>query len=281
MDQSVLDDRIRRTWLDHTHLSALALRIGLIIDGLVFITAAGLNLGAQVPLGPVTLAFPVRIVPAGVGEAVIGLALLRAAASQHRGLAWPAFWLSVAGIGFGLVATTVGSGPVWGVHLVLVPLALVVLGLLVWTGRSDAHAGANPRRSTAPRIIIPLMVLTAITLLVASTIHFGPQLPFGGFGIADQFDSAAVPEATLGILLALGAAYLASGRSGSREMALAATIFTLLLALFGLSLTLPMARTGDVVYHIVLVVLLGAIIVGLAVSIARGHSRDNTLTVGS
>jgi hypothetical protein len=60
-------------------------------------------------------------------------------------------------------------------------------------------------------------------------------------------------------------------------MALASTVFTSLLSLYGLSLTLPMARTGDVVDHIALVVLLGAIIGGLVLSTTRPSSGRNAL----
>jgi hypothetical protein len=168
---------------------------------------------------------------------------------------------------------------VWSVHVVFVSLALVVLGLLLWTSRSDVQE-QGPRatrdRQTQPASLIGLMVLTSVTLLAASIIHFGPALPFGGLGISDQFAAAAGPEAILGILLALGAAYLASGRTGSREMALSTTVFTLLLSLYGLSVSLPMALTGDIVYHIVLVVLLGAIIAGLVLPMTRGDSGRNT-----
>jgi hypothetical protein len=158
-------------------------------------------------------------------------------------------------------------------------LALILFVLLIWNGRVGVREpGIKAAVRQKPRRVIWLMLLTAVTLLAASVIHVGPALPFNGFGISDQFDSAAVPEAILGILLAASAAYLASGRSGGRELALAATIFTLLLSLFGLSLTLPAARTGDVVYHLVLVVLLGGIIVGIAASLLRRDAAQRRAT---
>ena len=283
MSQLVRSSEAAAASPDRLQPAAVALRIALIVNGLAFATPAALNFGAQIPLGIVTLAFPVGIVPAGVGEAIIGIALLLAGVSQHRPLAWLAFWLSVAGTAFGLVATSAGSGPTWSAQVVDASLTLVVVGLLVWSGRSDVrHDGtqADRARQPKPRLVITSMVLAAVSLLVASIIHFGPELPFVGFGISDQFDSAAVPEAVLGSLLALGAAYLASGRAGSREMALAATISTLLLSLYGLGVTLPMARAGDVVYHIVLLVLLGGIIVGLAASMVRRDSGHTSVTVG-
>jgi hypothetical protein len=112
------------------------------------------------------------------------------------------------------------------------------------------------------------MVVTAGTLLIASLIHFG-LVPF----VDDPFAGAPVPEAVLGILLALGAGYFISGRSGSREMAIASSIFTLLLSLYGFSVTLGSARTGDIVYHITLLVMLATIIVGLLFSAPAHRPR--------
>ena len=60
--------------------------------------------------------------------------------------------------------------------------------------------------------------------------------------------------------------YLLSGSSGSREMALAATIFTLLLSLYGFSITLSGGRIGDVAYHIALLVMLAVLILWLTIS---------------
>lgn len=246
----------------------MAVRICLVLDALVFLTAAAMNFGARIPMGFTTAAFPVRIIQAGIGEAVIGAALLAAGASMRRGLSWLAFWLSVGGIAFGLVASSARRGPEWDVHLILVPLALILLGLLIWTGgragsgdsvNTTAYAG----RQSASMAIAGLMIVTACTLLIASLIHFGPRLPLGLVTIQDPFSGAATPEAVLGVILGLGAAFFISGRPGGREMAAASAIFTLLLSLYGLSITLREGRTGDVVYHITLLVMLAAIIVGL------------------
>jgi hypothetical protein len=251
---------------------AVALRVALIVNGLVFALSAALNFGARIPLGSLSIAYPTAIVAAGIGEAIIAVLLLAAGISGRRSLAWLAFWLSVAGTLFGLVATSSGGGPVWAFHAVEVALALVLLALLLW------NAGVEQPERARPRRIIGLMLFTALTLLAASTIHFGAALPFGAFGIIDRFESAAVPEGVLGILLAATALYLASGRTAGRELALASTIFTLLLSLFGLSVTLPSGRTGDVVYHIVLVVLLGTIIVGLTRSLTRARPHRMSVT---
>ncbi len=107
------------------------LRAALFVDAAVFLLAALLNFGAKIPLGFVELDFAVPIWQAGIGEAVIGLALLAAAITGSITLAWVAFGLSVVGIAFGLSSTRV-QGPARDIHIVLVPLAVLVFGLLLW-----------------------------------------------------------------------------------------------------------------------------------------------------
>jgi hypothetical protein len=82
------------------------LRIALILQALTFLTAAALNFGARIPLGIATVQFPVRIIPAGAGETIIGASLLLAAVTMSRAWAWIGFWPSAGGIAFGLVATS-------------------------------------------------------------------------------------------------------------------------------------------------------------------------------
>jgi hypothetical protein len=110
------------------------LRVALCVDGLIFLLAALLNFGVKVPLGFTNYYFPDPIWQAGIGEAVIGLTLLVAGITAVTGrtwIAWVAFWLSVAGIAFGLSSKRV-QGPARDIHLILVPLALAVFGLLLW-----------------------------------------------------------------------------------------------------------------------------------------------------
>src|SRR5207248_2674436 len=78
------------------------LRAAIFVDAVVFLTAALLNGGARLPLGFAELSFPVPIWQAGIGEAVIGLALLAAAVAGRATVSWVAFWMSVVGIAFGL-----------------------------------------------------------------------------------------------------------------------------------------------------------------------------------
>jgi hypothetical protein len=101
------------------------------IDGLVFLLAAALNFGLQVPFGDARLYFADPIWQAGIGEAVIGLMLLAAGITGRRSIIWVAFWLSILGIAFGLASARV-QGLAREIHVVLVPLSLVILGLLLW-----------------------------------------------------------------------------------------------------------------------------------------------------
>lgn len=88
--------------------------------------------GLDLSLGPFRLRFPVAVWQAGIGEAVIGALLVLAAATGRRAVSWTAFVLSVLGIVFGLSSQRV-QGPAREIHVVLVPLALIVLVLLAWT----------------------------------------------------------------------------------------------------------------------------------------------------
>ncbi len=113
---------------------ALVLRIVLVVDAVVFLTAALLNFGLHIPLGFAELSFHPSIWQAGSGEAVIGLALLAAAMTGRIKIAWVAFWLSVVGIVFGLSSARV-QGLARDLHVILVPLAVVIFGLLLWLWR--------------------------------------------------------------------------------------------------------------------------------------------------
>jgi hypothetical protein len=130
-----------------TKLGATLLRATLLVDGGVFLLAALLNIGGRVPLGFTELSFPVPIWQAGIGEDVIGVALLAAAVTQRGTLAWLAFGLSVVGIAFGLRSSQV-QGPAREVHVLLVPLALLVFGLLLWRRRERRGRLSEPSDKT-------------------------------------------------------------------------------------------------------------------------------------
>ncbi len=103
-----------------------ALRLILLVDGLVFLAAALMNFGVHL----LVFSFAAPIWQAGTGEAVIAAVLLAAAFSARRGVAWTGFWLSALGIAFGLSSRAV-VGAARSIHLLLVPLAAVLLGLLL------------------------------------------------------------------------------------------------------------------------------------------------------
>jgi hypothetical protein len=123
------------------------LRVVLIIDAVIFFAAALQNMGVQIPLGFTTLAFSDPIWQAGAGEAVIGLALLLAAFRHSSRLSWIAFGMSVLGIVFGLRSVRV-VGAARDIHVVLVPLAVILFGILVW---QRAQGRAPKAKGTAPK----------------------------------------------------------------------------------------------------------------------------------
>jgi hypothetical protein len=108
--------------------NATLLRGALLVDAVVFLTAALLNMGVWVPLGFAELRFAVPVWQAGIGEAIIGITLLVAGLTGWARLSWVTFWMSVVGIVFGLSSPRV-QGAARDIHIVLVPLAIVVLML--------------------------------------------------------------------------------------------------------------------------------------------------------
>jgi uncharacterized membrane protein len=108
----------------------IALILVLLVDGVVFLAASLLNWGTHIPLGFVTLRFSPAVWQAGIGELVVAVALLAAALSRRMMFSWVAFWLSVAGIAVGLLSHQV-QGAARSVHIVLVPLAIILLALLL------------------------------------------------------------------------------------------------------------------------------------------------------
>jgi len=108
--------------------------VALLVDAGVFLTAALLNMGVRVPLGFAELSFSVPVWQAGTGEAIIGVTLLAAGLTTRARLSWVAFWMSALGIAIGLSSERV-QGAARNIHVVMVPLAIIVFVLLVWTGR--------------------------------------------------------------------------------------------------------------------------------------------------
>lgn len=125
------------------YANATLLRAALLLDAVVFLVAALLNFGAQIPLGVTTLRVADPIWQAGTGETVIGAALLTAGLRGRARPAWVALWLSVFGIAIGLSSPRV-QGAARGIHAIMVPLAVVVFALLLQDKRRSAAPPAPP-----------------------------------------------------------------------------------------------------------------------------------------
>ena len=102
-----------------------------VVYGLVFLAACVQNLGLRLVVGPLDLYFSEPIWQAGIGEAVIGILLLVAALRDRAKLYWIAYVLPVLGIAFGLASARV-VGAAREIHILLVSLAAVGIGVLLW-----------------------------------------------------------------------------------------------------------------------------------------------------
>jgi len=262
------------------------LRATLFADAVVFLSAALFNFGAQLTIGSADLSFPNPVWQAGIGEAVIGLALLAAAFRPYGRGSWVAFWMSVVGIAFGLSSSRV-QGPAREVHLVLVPLAILIFGLLIWRRQyghhlpgsavgspGDGPLGGSPEsRRTAWRpmsvAICGLMALATVSFALASLVHLGLTLPLGFLTLDDPFAGAAIPEAVIAVVLGISTAMIVLGQAKRWATALGATVFAILLTAYGLSVTLASSRTGDITYHTFVLALLLVIMVFLLLPAGR------------
>jgi hypothetical protein len=268
------------------------LQIVILVDALVFLAAALFNFGAKIPLGFTELSFPVPIWQAGIGETVIGLVLFAAVVTGRGTIAWVAFWMSVFGIVFGLSSPRV-QGPARDIHVILVPLAAIVFGLLVWQRQRSRQLSkrAHPPTSVNAAIVAPheakgaqgrsvtiviswLMAMAAASFVVASIIHFGATIPLGFATIYDPFEGAAIPEAILAIVLGIGLLTLLMRWSARWWVAFATTLFALLVTIYGLSVTVSSSRNGDITYHLAVLVIL-LVIAGLLLLPAGRHGLSS------
>jgi hypothetical protein len=117
-----------------------------------------------------------------------------------------------------------------------------------------------------------LLGVAALTLAVASLLHFGVAVPIGATTITDPFAGAAIPEAVLAVAVAAGAVTVLARLAVARWLAPAATLLALAGTLYGLSVTVRRGEPGDIVYHLALLTLLVASAVLLLV-IARPSPR--------
>jgi hypothetical protein len=127
------------------------------------------------------------------------------------------------------------------------------------------------------RLSIPiglLMSAAAVTLAVASLLHFGVSVSLGPATVSDPFKGAAIPEAVIAAVVAVGAVTVLTRRVAASWVALGTTLFGLLGTAYGLTVTVPRGDLGDIVYHLSLLTLLVATLGLLLVSRARRPVRD-------
>ena len=118
-----------------------------------------------------------------------------------------------------------------------------------------------------------LLAVTCVAFALASLVHFGVTIALGPVTLADPFPGAAIPEAVIAVALGIGAISLIAGWSGSRWLALGTSLFALVLTTFGLTVTIGSGRTGDVVYHIAVLIVL-VVIVALLIGPVRQNRRN-------
>jgi hypothetical protein len=116
------------------------------------------------------------------------------------------------------------------------------------TGRMD-----STKLSTGAGV---LLSVTAVTLAVASLLHFGAAIPLGTAKISDPFAGAAIPEAVIAVVVAAGAVITLAHLPVARWLAPAGTLFALAGTLYGLTVTLRRGQLGDIVYHLTLLTML-------------------------
>jgi hypothetical protein len=115
------------------------------------------------------------------------------------------------------------------------------------------------RRSGVETAAAGLMLVAALTLALASIIHFGIVIPLGIATVNDPFPGARIPEAIIAVVVAIGASGVLLKWRGSWWLALTALLFAIAGVIVGLRFVLLtgfVTRPGDLVYHAALMVLL-------------------------
>jgi hypothetical protein len=123
-----------------------------------------------------------------------------------------------------------------------------------------ALQGPAHKESPVATAIRGLLVVTSVAFALASLVHFGAVLALGPITLHDPYPGAAIPEAIIAVVLGIGAIFMIAGWPGSRWVALGTSLFALLLTIFGLTVTMGSGRTGDIVYHVTVLLALLAIV---------------------
>jgi hypothetical protein len=117
--------------------------------------------------------------------------------------------------------------------------------------------------------IAGLMALAAVALAVASLLHFGVAVPLGGSTFGDPYRNAAIPEAIIAVVVAIGVTGIAARLPIAWPLAVGTTAFAVLGVLVGLSFTLPTGMVGDITYHLSLLALL--LVIAFLLLVPRGR----------
>jgi len=136
------------------------------------------------------------------------------------------------------------------------------------------RSGATHERFPGSTVCAVLMAVAAVTFWLASFIHFGATFSIGSTRVSDPFPGAAIPEAIVGVVVALGALGLFARWRLSWRLAVGTTAFAIIVTLYGLSVTLGGGRSADVAYH---VSVLAVLFVVLATLMAGHRGRPRTL----
>jgi hypothetical protein len=131
----------------------------------------------------------------------------------------------------------------------------------------------EPTKLTATAGVV--LAVAAVTLAVASLVHFGVTLSVGATTISDPFAGAAIPEAVIAAVVALGAVALLARLPVSRWLTPAATLFALAGTLYGFTVTLRRGEPGDIVYHLALLTMLVAAAALLLLGLTRPARHDS------
>ena len=120
------------------------------------------------------------------------------------------------------------------------------------------------------------MSAAAVTLAAASVLHFGVSVSLGPATVSDPFRGAAIPEAVIAAVVAVGAVSVLTRRATAWWVALGTTLFAVLGTAYGLTVTVPRGEPGDIAYHLGLLTLLVATVGLLLASRGRRPVRGNS-----
>ena len=114
------------------------------------------------------------------------------------------------------------------------------------------------QRGSISKVIAGLMLVEALTLAIASIVHFGVVIPLGVVTLDDPFAGARIPEAIIAVVVGVAAISLLVGWAGAWWLALAATLFAIAGVLVGIRFVLigMVSPAGDLIYHFSLLVAL-------------------------